>query len=289
MKYWLFLLAVLWACGPEESRTGGVGVWGGMGSADGGSTAVAGRGGGGGGGAPVANGSGGEFAAGGTAGASTGTGGVSSASGGASAGMMGTTGGKGGGGSAGVSTGGAGGSKPATGGNSGTGGTQATGGSPATGGTQGTGGAPATGGASGTGGNTGKPNLVMNAGFESGENMWKRLSGTGALASPGHTGNNRIDEPSPNHWWQQDLSGWLAGRTYRISAWGKVTSGECTVGLKIALNTGGDQRMSSPTFTSTWSEKSIVMTVPNTAVWLQVFFSGGGTNCSFDDVQVIEQ
>jgi hypothetical protein len=281
LKKGLLVLLVLWACGaPEGAREGGF--------ATEGQSAVGGNKPGGSGGAGI------PFVIGGTGGmaATVGTGGGPAAMGG----MIGTGGSTGSGGV--TSTGGTPGTggKAASGGSPGTGGAMSMGGAPGAGGKPATGGAPGTGGMSATGGmqpatggTSGKPNLVMNPGFESGQANWDRLGGSGAIASPGRTGNNRLDEPNGYPWWQQGISGFITGRTYRLSAWGKCVTAGGLLGMKVALTSGGDERKETTPFTSAWTEQSMTMTISNDAAWVQVYISGPGENCSYDDISLVEQ
>jgi len=162
------------------------------------------------------------------------------------------------GGAGGVATNvGSGGIAPALGGMTGTGGITSTGGVPGTGGKLGTGGKAASGGSLGSGG---------------APSMGRSIGTGGKPATGGAPGTAGI-----------------TGRTYRLATWGKCVTPGGVFGIKVGLNSGADERKETAGFGSAWSEQSVAMTISNNAAWIQVYITGPGQNCSYDDISFVEQ
>lgn len=133
-------------------------------------------------------------------------------------------------------------------------------------------------------------NLVRNPGFEQGMTFWTRIRGRGTVSAPARSGVVALHESLPRAFWQQGLSGWLGGQSYRIVAWGKSAEPLCRVGIQAGPPgaSAATFRHEADAFGADWSERTTVVTVPPDTSWLQLFIINRSDQdpapCSVDDV-----
>ncbi|MCC6791248.1 MAG: hypothetical protein IT336_06170, partial [Thermomicrobiales bacterium] len=136
-------------------------------------------------------------------------------------------------------------------------------------------------------------NLIRNPGFEQGNIYWYTENGAGAVSGDARTGTLAMRVP-PGGFVGQFFNA-VAGATYTLSAWGKMSAGGNSALLGVIFwNASGVRLVSEEPapaqFTaSSYGLATLVFVVPSAAAQFEIFvWKGAGTASAYiDDVAVV--
>ncbi|WP_373229311.1 carbohydrate binding domain-containing protein [Cohnella sp.] len=135
------------------------------------------------------------------------------------------------------------------------------------------------------------PNLVVNAGFETGNltpwTIWNNATNWSVISTGAYSGQHALRIGTQVGGQQDFFSGFEPNQTYELSGWGRVGTSGQAANLEIKGNAGLKQIIQ---FTSTVYEyKSIQFTTPADASWVAVlFWNGGSSDFYLDDARVLK-